>query len=215
MHRVKAATRERGRPRAGASTDLSRETILARALSLFAEIGFQGFSVRALARDLGVSHGLMNIRFGTKEELWRAAVEWGLAQLAERLDRTPRAGPIEDRFRQAVVATLLAIDAVPALLQLVNHEAATESARLTFLTDTIIKDRYAVLEDVVREGTAAGAFRNVPPNLVFLMVAHGGGAAFALRPLSERLGLLDDGNESETMALSLQIAEFALRAIRA
>ncbi len=205
--------RVRGRPRADGAAAIPREVILARALELFAAAGYQGFSLRELARELGVSHGLINIRFGSKDELWRASVEWGLAHLADRLDATPREGPIEDRFRRAIMLTLLAIDAVPSLLQLVNHEAATESARLAFLTETIIKDRYAVLEDIVREGIRAGKFRDVPGNLVFVLVAHGGGALFALKPLSRRLGLLDAADEAEIRARAEQVAEFVLRGI--
>ncbi len=205
--------RMRGRPRADGAAAIPREVILARALELFAAAGYQGFSLRELARELGVSHGLINIRFGSKDELWRASVEWGLAHLADRLDATPREGPIEDRFRRAIMLTLLAIDAVPSLLQLVNHEAATESARLAFLTETIIKDRYAVLEDIVREGIRAGKFRDVPSNLVFVLVAHGGGALFALKPLSRRLGLLEAADEAEIRARAEQVAEFVLRGI--
>lgn len=207
--------RVRGRPRADDAAAIPREAILARALEQFAAVGYQGFSVRELARDLGVSHGLINVRFGAKDDLWRACVEWGLARLAERLDETPRAGPIEQRFRRAVIHTLLAIEAVPALLQLVNHEAATESARLAFMTETIIKDRYAVLEDIVREGIRAGKFRDVPPHMVFLLVAHGGGALFALKPLSRRLGLLDSADDGEIRARAAEVADFVLRGILA
>jgi len=182
---------------------------------MFAESGFQGFSLRELARELGVSHGLMNVRFGSKDELWRAAVEWGLAHVAERLDETPQQGPVEDRFRHAVVLLLLAINAVPPLLQLVNHEAMADSDRLTFLTETIIKERYSVLEDIVREGIAIGRFRDVPPHLVFLLVAHGGGAVFTLKPLSQRFGLIDRGDDAQIEALAAEVAEFALRGILA
>lgn len=205
--------RVRGRPRADDAAAIPREAILAKALEQFAMVGYQGFSVRELARALGVSHGLINVRFGSKDELWRAAVEWGLAHLADRLDATPRQGPVEERFRDAVIQMLLAIEAVPALLQLVNHEAATESARLAFMTETIIKDRHAVLEDIVREGIAAGRFRDVPPHLVFVLVAHGGGALFALKPLSRRLGLLDAADAAEIRARAAEVAEFALRGI--
>lgn len=207
--------RERGRPRADDAAALSSEVILAKALAMFAASGFQGFSLRELARELGVSHGLMNVRFGSKDELWRAAVEWGLAHIAERLDETPQQGPVEERFRHAVVLILLAINAVPPLLQLVNHEAMADSERLAFLTETIIKDRYSVLEDIVREGIAAGRFRDVPPHLVFLLVAHGGGAVFTLKPLSRRFGLLDREDAAEIEALAQDVAEFALRGILA
>ena len=213
MDELTTRRRVRGRPRADDDTALTRDAILSRALTHFAVAGYHGFSLRELARELGVSHGLLNIRFGTKDELWRAAVEWGLAHVADRLNQTHRDGSLEDRFREAVIAILMAIDAVPSLLQLVNQEAAVPSERLTFLTETIIKARYSVLEDIVREGIACGRFCEVPPHLVFILVAHGGGAMFALKPLSLRLGLLEADTGQAVRARAEQVAEFVLRGL--
>jgi TetR/AcrR family transcriptional regulator len=77
MARAEAAPRGRGRPRAGDEVDLAM--LLQAALDAFAETGYDGTSVRELSRRLGVSHALLTARFGSKEGLWFAAMEHGLA----------------------------------------------------------------------------------------------------------------------------------------
>jgi AcrR family transcriptional regulator len=66
-------TSRRGRPRAEDSPASSDEIFLA-ALRAFATRGYDGTSVRELNQQLGVSHNLLNRRFGSKEQLWRATV---------------------------------------------------------------------------------------------------------------------------------------------
>src|SRR3546814_10952571 len=45
----------------------------------FAQKGYEGTTLRDLAKQLGVSHNLLNVRFGSKADLWRCAVD---AQIA-------------------------------------------------------------------------------------------------------------------------------------
>src|SRR6201987_1600726 len=71
--------RPRGRPKSADSVPI--EEILDRALTMFATVGYDGMSLRTLDRELGVSHNLIYQRFGTKEELWRAAVDYGFRPL--------------------------------------------------------------------------------------------------------------------------------------
>src|SRR5260370_17519281 len=61
-------TSRRGRPRAEDSPASSDEILLA-ALRAFATHGYDGTSVRELNQQLGVSHNLLNRRFGSKEQL--------------------------------------------------------------------------------------------------------------------------------------------------
>lgn len=202
--------RSRGRPRQGDDSAVSRDDILRAALAAFAAWGYEGFSSRKLARELGVSHGLFNVRFGSKELLWRSCINWGLGQLASRLTEIPLEGSIEERFRQAVIGTLQTIDALPGLLQVVNQEGPIEGERLNYLTDTIIAERYSVLGDLVEEGVASGRFRPVSSRLIFLMVAHGGGAIFSMKPLGKRLELIKSGSRAEMNRHAEEIADFML-----
>jgi AcrR family transcriptional regulator len=57
--------------------------ILQSALMHFARHGYEGASLRDIAADAGVNHGMIRHIYGSKEEVWRAAITF----LFERLDR--------------------------------------------------------------------------------------------------------------------------------
>jgi AcrR family transcriptional regulator len=63
----------------------SLEDILGAALKAFATHGYDGVALRTLNRELGVSHNALNGRFGSKEALWYATVDWAFQPLVLRL----------------------------------------------------------------------------------------------------------------------------------
>src|SRR4051812_45978949 len=74
-------TRPRGRPTTVHAPVPSDDDLLDAALAAFAEFGYEGTSVREIARRLEVSHNLIPQRFGSKERLWYAAVDHGFGTL--------------------------------------------------------------------------------------------------------------------------------------
>jgi AcrR family transcriptional regulator len=52
----------------------TRARILQKARDAFAERGFEGASIRDIAREAGVTHSMITYHFGTKDGLWREAV---------------------------------------------------------------------------------------------------------------------------------------------
>ncbi|WP_407560154.1 TetR family transcriptional regulator [Streptomyces sp. 184] len=69
--------RGRGRPRRGAVEDGpgTRDRILATARSEFAEHGYDKTSIRGIAKSAGVDPALVHHYFGTKEQVFEAALE--------------------------------------------------------------------------------------------------------------------------------------------
>jgi AcrR family transcriptional regulator len=59
----------------------TRASILNAAIAEFAERGFEGASIRAIADRLGLQHPLITYHYRTKDILWRAAVEHAFAQI--------------------------------------------------------------------------------------------------------------------------------------
>src|SRR5690349_13404782 len=76
--------RPRGRPRTEESP-ASLHDIYEVALRAFATQGYDGVALRTLNRELGGSHNLLNGRFGSKEALWYATVDWAFQPLVMRL----------------------------------------------------------------------------------------------------------------------------------
>src|SRR3954468_4972611 len=102
-----AAARAGGR-RPGATT--TREGILDSARHLFASRGYDGTTIRGIATAAGVDPALVHHYFGSKDQLFLAAVE-APADPAELLPAVLAGG--RDRLGESVVRLLLSIWDVP------------------------------------------------------------------------------------------------------
>ena len=133
--------RTRGRPAAGTSGD-TRGAILASARSQFAAQGFDGTSLRSIAREAGVDASLISHYFGDKAQLLVATMDLpvnpleklagvvagGVDGMAERLLRTFLSAwdPHRDVFSAMVRTQLSSADAqMPMLIRdVVAHTLA-------------------------------------------------------------------------------------------
>src|SRR5262249_16079213 len=88
------ATKRVGRPPAD-DAPASLTDIFSAALKVLSENGFDGTSVGGLNRELGVSHNLMHRRFGSKEALWYATVDWAFGQIASEMSADKEPFPVE------------------------------------------------------------------------------------------------------------------------
>lgn len=75
------------RSRVAAEDLTARARIRDAALEAFAEHGFDRATIRSIARDAGVSPGLVRHHFGSKEDLRRACDAYTLAEMNAYLDR--------------------------------------------------------------------------------------------------------------------------------
>jgi AcrR family transcriptional regulator len=184
--------RGRGRPKNDARPIAPEAELLDLALDAFADSGFEGMSVRDVCRRLGVSHNLIHQRFGSKEQLWYAAVDHGFGQLASELATAANDAPDDDleRLRAVVIRFLEVSASSPALLRIMNAEAARPGPRLDYLFATFIQPTSEVVAEVLDRLERAGRVRSIPAGLFHLLVAHGLGAPLSLAPLA---GKFNDG----------------------
>jgi len=78
-----------------------REEILYAAVQRFGQTGLHGTSTEAIARDVGVSQPYIFRLFGTKKELFMAAVVWGFEYATERFrEAGEAASDHHDAFRR-------------------------------------------------------------------------------------------------------------------
>jgi AcrR family transcriptional regulator len=180
------ARRAPGRPAAAGDT-VAAETILQAALNAFATYGYDGVSVRTLNREIGVSHSLISQRFGTKAELWRAAVDFGFGRITSEL--APVFDPtLTDPLEQLRlwIRRFLQLSARHAeLTGLMNIEGRRDSPRLTYLYETYIGPSMAGVGVLLEHLADAGRIRRIPLRTFHLLVVHGGGAAHTLIGLAE------------------------------
>ena len=164
-------------------------------------------SVRLLNRELGLSHGTINQRFGSKERLYFAAVDHGFGGLlAEMLEEL--GGDLEPADDLAVVrgsvrAFLLGSARRPELVRLMQHEGLTSSDRLDYIFETYMAPTLAVVDAAYKRLEQAGRVRPMTNRARFFLVAHGAGAPFTLTALSRHFdttdGPLDDRSHVEAM----------------
>jgi TetR/AcrR family transcriptional regulator len=190
--------RPRGRPKASDSVPI--EEILDKALSMFATVGYDGMSMRTLNRELGVSHNLIHQRFGTKEELWRAAVDYGFGRLVRQMQGLfdPTISDPLEQLRLAVHRFVVYSADHPELVALMNIEARQDTERLTYIYDTYIEP---LLKDVARllaHLADQGVIRPIPLRTFHFLLAHGATAPHALVPLATKF---DPTSPSEPAAV--------------
>lgn len=82
-----------------------RDVIFARALELFSEKGFEGASMRELARRAGTTPSNVYNYFSSKEELLREVFRMGAEQIRASLEAAPGEGDLR-AYLEAVLATV-------------------------------------------------------------------------------------------------------------
>lgn len=84
--------------RGARDSEASRRAILDAAEQLFAERGFSGTSMRAIATASGKSQSLIHHHFGSKKDLWDAVKQRFGVTFAETLLPVLRSGEVDSRF---------------------------------------------------------------------------------------------------------------------
>ena len=170
------------------ATVVSDADLLDLALDAFADQGYDGTSVREVCRRLGVSHNLIHERFGSKERLWYAAIEHGFRTLAAELAAAAQdaTGDELDRLRAILVRYVEVTAERPALIRIINHEAARPGGRLDHVYDYYIRPAHEVADVVLRDLYADGRARLVSPATLHFLVGHGAGGIVSLPGLAGR-----------------------------
>ncbi|WP_236830557.1 TetR family transcriptional regulator [Blastococcus sp. KM273128] len=147
--------------------------MLAAARAAFAERGFDGASIRAIATAAGVDPALVHHYFGSKDQLFLAAIE-APANPAEFLPEVLAGG--RDELGANVVRMLLRVwdgPARPAGLALVRSAVSNEwTAKLLreFLVSQVLRRVVATLDATPEERTARGAL--VASQLIGVVMAR-------------------------------------------
>lgn len=213
----KKQKRSRGRPSRKQAEVAPEDELLRLALELFAETGYEGTSIRRLTGQLGVSHSLLHARYGSKEKLWKAAVDFGMkklvAQTQHRLADAPRDLPVTEKIRILFEDFLSGVSTEPAVLRLMNYEGSRSSARLDYIATNFLQGRDD-LEALMSEGKKAGMIRDVPTSMIFFLMAHGAGSYFGLQPLARHVGVPARQSIKAVQADIETLAEMLLLSIR-
>ncbi len=164
MHALRSGCR-----RAGAAVHVApvrpgletRERILAAALEIFSERGFDGTTTRDIAARADVNLGLIKYYFGSKEKLWRAAVDRASGELAQR-DSAPRSrarSRAAPRSPRSCGCACALPPAIPPSSDVMNDEGKRDGPRMRWLVDRHGKPLYEMLLAVLARGRRARSAR--------------------------------------------------------
>jgi len=187
------ASEGRGRPRIHEDAE-----ILDVALKAFAAQGFDAVSVRSLNSALGLSHGTISQRFGTKENLYFAAVDHGFRPLLAEIQILQHALLADfeipddlDRLQSMIMAFLLAAWKRPELGRLMNQEGLSSTNRLDHIIENVVRPMTMVVNELLIRLQEAGRIRPVTLRALFFLVTHGAESPFTLTALSESFDDVD------------------------
>jgi len=145
-------------PRKDSAGDAStRERMLDVALDAFAELGYDGASTRTIAGRAGVNQGLIPYYFGTKEKLWREAVDRAFGEMATELgdvfgDDPP---PPRERLERLIRGTVRFVGRRPAFAQLMSDEGKRDSPRMRWIVDHHVRPTFETLAEMIEETASA------------------------------------------------------------
>lgn len=191
------------------------DDLLPLALEAFADLGYEGASMRALCRRLDVSHNLLHQRFGSKDRLWFAAVDHGFRSLGDDLAAASRTHEFDDdleRLRFMMVRWLELMAASPDLIKIVNQEATTGGPRLDYIFETYIQPVTRMIMRFLRKLERQGRVRHIEPGTWHFLVMHGAGGPLSLRPLAERFGTAPT-SERQVRRYAAQVVDLLLSGI--
>src|SRR5712671_2358664 len=142
--KLKSTVERRGRPRKRAEQQRALETrsaILDAAIAEFAERGFEGASIRAIADRLGLQHPLITYHYRSKDILWRAAAEHAFAQIRTEWDiSAPECSDLSPlaRLRREYATVFRYTVAFPEFHRFMRQEALTNNPRLKWVAESVL-----------------------------------------------------------------------------
>jgi TetR/AcrR family transcriptional regulator len=163
----------------------ARARIIAAAREAFSTMGFEGASLRGVAKEAGVPHQLATYYFKTKEELWMAVMDELAIGFFTRLgDRIRGLEGVDAATKlRLVVREFVKYSAeYPQLHRLMTMEGRRESERLIWLIRRHVSRHFAISTKLIREAQALGIVRSGDPGQLHYCTIGIATAAFSLAP---------------------------------
>jgi len=170
----------------------TQDRILAAALEVFAERGFDGARMRDIAERAGANLGLLTYYFTDKEELWKAAVTHAFAELGAELSEVLPSGGDDVAALERIVRRFVGFVARrPAFMQLMNDEGKRDSARMRWLADTHVRPLYEGMRQRIERAQARGVLPTMPSVHLHYIVLGAAGLIFSQRAECRRIAGVD------------------------
>lgn len=187
-------TRPDNAPRPAHPGGLTSNNILEAALAVFARDGFDGASLPAIAKAASTGHPLIHYHFGSKENLWRAAVDYAFGDLAVGMATL-----------QSAATDLTPLDALRLLLRgfaqftarhplhtlIILNEVRTGGDRFDWMVERHLRPLHERLDRTIEAAAASGRIKAVPTAHLASIAVGATAHFFSAEPLLARLYGID------------------------
>ncbi|EKT3966120.1 TetR family transcriptional regulator [Flavobacterium psychrophilum] len=134
---------------------------------LFAEKGFDGTSIRDIAKTAGINIAMISYYFGSKEKLLESVVIFRISNLKLQLESIYEEllSPIE-KIEKIIALYILRLYRNRNIYQILNFETASNKRNINFSAFTEVKKQnYLSFQKIIEEGQEKGIFKkniNIP-----------------------------------------------------
>lgn len=176
-------SRRPGAAEKGGTGDGSRRaSILQHAVRAFADRGFDGASTAEIARQADVTQPLIHYHFGSKEALWRAAVDHLFEGVVERFGNVStelRGMAPQALFRVLMRRLVHQCGEQPEIARIVLREATLPGPRFDWLVDTHLRPIIVDITALIARQAPPGESPEFPPLHVLFVVMGGADLLFS------------------------------------
>jgi TetR/AcrR family transcriptional regulator len=176
------------------TAERTKEAIIKAAVSEFGEHGFEGASLRDIASCAGTTHGLIRHHFGSKDEIFKACVDYavevygrGEAAIIQAVPRDKLDNPeILVEAHKKLIHNFARVSAKnPLFMRILLHEGSHQTERLDYIYQKI-----ALLntqhEEFFKHLLATGALSQFDADSCFLFILMNLGLVFGLTAVSSQ-----------------------------
>ena len=150
-----------------------RKLILDAAIRVFADHGYHGARVADIAADAGVAHGLLYHYFASKDDVLRTIFVENWGELIGRFRAVEAAAePAQEKIEGIAKILLRTWRNDPALVTVMVREVARSQQLQGQVED--VGEAFQILQRIIEEGQATGAFRRDIDARLASWVVYGG-----------------------------------------
>jgi AcrR family transcriptional regulator len=212
------STSRRAAPAASPVGDMPAERLLEAAISLFAQHGFDAVSTGTVAIAAGLTQSMVHYHFGTKEKLWKAAIEHLMHARGNMFSLNMEdLRDVDDLSRLKIMLRrfISANAADPDLTRILIHEGMNDSPRLKWLAKRYMIRGYATFNAAIESAIKSEVVRRLPVRDVTNIIVGACVLTFTLsRLLKEVYGELPTSTEAVT-SLSDTLLEVLFKGLEA
>lgn len=183
---LKKEVRRRGRPTKDTNKEDLKDALLAAALELFGEKGFEGASLGMIAERADTDTALSRYYFGSKLGVWKAAIDFLTSELGSEVQEIMQQAP-ESAVEQlkAIIRWFIKMSAErPYLSRIIVFEGGSNKERAAYITEKVIGPFYEGMSQLIDRCKANGHIPNIETRTIFFMITHGGSFPMSMPELT-------------------------------